>query len=181
MQTITISGTQYNVAPRYAEGHTLNANEAAALNQTYFENLRNNFAGKAKEGASQEDFDTYAGNYQFGVRTGGGGGSRDPIKVEAMNLARDAIKKSIQQSGKKISDYTGKAITAAAEALLEKNPAYLAKAAERVKEMQAIAGESVDASILEGLGEPNAEGASEGEEATADEPTSRRRRAAAAE
>lgn len=148
--TITIAGRSFSVEPKYEAGHVLTANEAAALNQTWYENLRNNFAGKAKEGNSQEDFNAYASTYEFGVRTGGGG-SRDPVEVEAMNLARDAVKKGIINSGKKISDYTAKAISAAAAKLVEKNPMYREKAAERVADMRAVAGESIDPDILDAL------------------------------
>lgn len=183
-QTITISGRPFTVAPRYAEGHILTANEASALNQTYFENLRNNFAGKAKDGGSQEEFDTYASSYQFGVRSGGGG-SRDPIEVEAMALARDAVRKGIVAAGKKIADFSAKAISEAAAKLLDRNPVYREKAAERVAQMQEVAGESIDPSILDELATGAVEGdEAEGEtaeptEATTEEPTSRRRKAAA--
>jgi hypothetical protein len=181
-QTLTISGKPFTVEPRYSEGHTLTANEASALNQTFFENLRNNFANKAKDGGTQEEFDAYSANYQFGVRTGGGGGSRDPIEVEAMSLARDAVRKGILAAGKKVGDYSAKAISEAASKLLDKNPVYREKAAERVAQMQEVAGESIDPSILEAL----ASGAvAEGEEAPAadaDEAASggsRKRKAAA--
>lgn len=157
--SLTISGRTFTVSPKFEAGHVLTANEAATLNQTWYENLRNNFAGKAKEGGSQEDFDAYASKYEFGVRTGGGG-SRDPVEVEAMNLARDAVRKGIQNSGKKVSDYTAKAISEAAAKLLERNPVYREKARERVAQMQEVAGESIDPSILDAL----AEGAESGGE-----------------
>ena len=162
MSKITIAGREFQVDPRYAEGHVLNVNEASALNQTFFENLRNNFAGKMKDGAIPEaeldsKFAEYAASYAFGVRTGGGGGSRDPVEVEAMNLARDAIKKGIQnlfasgKSTKKVGDYSAKAISEAAAKLIEQNPVYREKAKERVAQMQEVAGESVDSSILDSL------------------------------
>jgi hypothetical protein len=188
MQTVTISGKPFTVAPRYAAGHVLTENEANALNQTFFENIRNNFAGKAKDGGTQADLDTYVQSYQFGVRTGGGGGSRDPVEVEAMSLARDQVKKMISASGKKVSDYTAAAISAAAAKLLEKNPAIREKARERVAEMQTIAGADVSADVLADL--ENATGADEAEAeqaadaaATEEAPAgnSRRRKAEASE
>lgn len=156
MQTITIAGKPFQVAPRYAEGHVLTANEASTLNQTFFENIRNNFAQKAKDGGTQAELDAYVEGYSFGVRSGGGGGSRDPVEVEAMNLARDAVKKAITASGKKIADYSAKAISEAAAKLLEKKPEYREKAKERVAEMQAIAGGEVDSDILGALTEAQA-------------------------
>lgn len=187
MQTVTIAGKPFQVEPRYAEGHVLTANEASTLNQTFYENIRNNFAGKAKEGGTQEDLDAYVSSYQFGVRTGGGGGSRDPVEVEAMNLARDAVRKGIVAKGKKISDFSAKVISEAAAKLLERNPAYREKAKERVAELQDLAGESLDPSVLEDLAAA-AEGAESGEaaddaegevEETESAPSSRRGRKAA--
>lgn len=151
--SITIAGKPYNVEARFAEGHVLTANEASALNQTFFENLRNNFAGKAKEGADQAAFDEYAASYQFGVRTGGGG-SRDPVEVEAMSIARDTVKDMIRKAGKKLSDYSAAAISETAGKLLAhevKGPEIRELAKKRVAEMQSAAGQSVDLDLLSGL------------------------------
>jgi hypothetical protein len=177
--TLTISGKPYTVEPRYAEGHVLNANEASALNQTFFENLRNNFANKAKEGADQAAFDEYASSYQFGVRTGGG--SRDPVETEAMNLARDAIKDLIKKQGKNISDYPAKAISEAAAKLLDRDPSYRELAKRRVEEMQSAASASVDTDDLFASLETAAAEAPEAGEGTAEAAPSRRRKAEAAE
>lgn len=173
--TITISGKPFTVQPRYAEGHVLTANEAAALNQTFFENLRNNFAGKAKDGADQVAFDEYVQSYQFGVRTGGGG-SRDPIEVEAMNLARDAVKDLIKKQGKNISDYSAKAISEAAAKLLDKDPSYRELAKRRVEELQSTAAATIDTDDLFSALE-----ASKDEDEGEVETSGRKRRAAAAE
>ena len=48
-QTLVIAGLSFTVKAPYAEGHVATAGEAAALNQTLAENLRNNFAKKVKE------------------------------------------------------------------------------------------------------------------------------------
>lgn len=176
--TITIAGKPFSVEPRYAEGHVLNTNEASALNQTFFENLRNNFANSAKEGKTQEDFDAYASSYQFGVRTGGGGGSRDPVEVEAMNMARDSVKDAIKKAGKNISDYSAKSITEAAGKLLEKNPSFRELARKRVEEMQAHASNEIGDDLLSQL-EPAAP-AENDTEAQAEEVSSKSRKGQAA-
>lgn len=177
MHSLTIAGLAFLVAPRYAEGHVLTANEASALNQTFFENLRNNFAGKAKEGADQAAFDEYASVYQFGVRTGGGG-SRDPIEVEALNLARDAVRALIKKQGKNISDYKAAAISEAAGKLVEKDPSYRELARKRVEELQSAATETLDADLLATLEEatPAASG-----ESTEEPASNKRARKVAAE
>lgn len=156
---ITIAGKSFNVEPRYAEGHPLTANEASALNQTYFENLRNNFASKAKEGADQASFDEYVASYQFGVRSSGG--SRDPIESEAMDLARESVRDAIRKAGKKLSDYTAKAISGAAEKLLaKKGEEFRALAKQRVEQMRAAAANEIDSDLLGDLEAAQAEVAS---------------------
>lgn len=165
--TITIAGKPFNVEPRYAEGHTLTANEASALNQTFFENLRNNFAGSAKDGKTQDDFDAYVAAYQFGVRTGGGG-SRDPIETEAMNMARDTVKQSIKNAGKNVSDYSAKSISEAAAKLLDRDPSYRELAKKRVEEMRSNASAEIPDDLLAGL-EPAAPAENDTDATTAGE------------
>lgn len=151
--TITISGKAFNVEPRYAEGHVLTANEASALNQTYFENLRNNFAGKAKEGADQAQFDEYVQSYQFGVRAAGG--SRDPVESEAMELARESVRDAIRRMGKKLADFKASQISAAAEKLLasDKGAELRQIARDRVEQMRAAASNEIDADLMSALEE----------------------------
>lgn len=131
MEQITIAGHAFNVPVRYEEGHELTAGEASALNQTYHENLRNNFAKKVKDAAEanggtpdlsalQAELDKYASEYTFGVRTSGGGVSRDPVMSEAMRIAKKQIGDLIRAKGGKVTDYEPAAITNAAKALLAK-------------------------------------------------------------
>jgi hypothetical protein len=152
MEQITIAGKVFNAPLRYEEGHELNAGEASALNQTYHENLRNNFAKKVKEAvdnggfnqdALQAEFDAYALDYQFGVRTGGGGAPRDPVMAEAMNIAKMQIRAKIKEKGRKITDYEPSAITEAAKKLIAKNPAILELARQRVEEAKAAASDDL--------------------------------------
>lgn len=185
-QTITIAGRSFTVEPKYSEGHTLTANEASALNQLRNENLRNNFATKAKDGASQEDFDKYASSYEFGVRTGGGRTS-DPVEAAAMEIARETIRDALRKAGKKLADYKAAQISAAAAKMLEgdKGPAIREAAKRRVEEMQSAAAGDLGDDLMEVLNTPVESGSSEGETsgdtATEEAPASNRRRAAAAE
>lgn len=48
MPKITVQGLEFEADAPYKEGDVLNANEADAINQTFLENLRNNFAGHVK-------------------------------------------------------------------------------------------------------------------------------------
>jgi hypothetical protein len=155
--TITIAGHVFNVPDRYQDGYELNANEAAALNQTFHENLRNNFAKKVEDkkangapiddddvlAALQADLDKYAEEYEFGVRSGAGG-VRDPVLSEAMRIAKDKIREHLKRKGIKLKDVEAPKITEAARKLIEKNPEIMELAKARVQEAQMAAAESLD-------------------------------------
>lgn len=156
-EQITIAGHVFNVPTRYEEGHELTANEASALNQTYHENLRNNFAKRVedkKDGADriededilsalQADLDKYAEDYEFGVRTGGGA-VRDPVMTEAMRISKGKIVEHLRRKGIKMKDVEAAKITEAAKKLIEKNPEIMELARSRVAEAQAAAASELD-------------------------------------
>jgi hypothetical protein len=139
-QTITIQGKPFNAPQPYAEGHTLTAVEASVLNQTYAENLRNNFAGKVKKNAedrekdpsipeygSQEDFDAYAGSYSFNLR-GTGGAKSDPVMSEARAMAKKAFFDAIRKRGGKPSELSTEQVNEAVTKLVSEKPIFLEKA-----------------------------------------------------
>ena len=150
-EQITIAGHVFNVPTRYEEGHELTANEAAALNQTFHENLRNNFAKKVedkKDGMEkiedddvltdlQSQLDEYADQYEFGAP--GARGARDPVLSEAMKLAKDKIWEALRAKGKKRKDVEASAVTELAKKHLVKHPEVMQLARQRVAEAQAAA------------------------------------------
>lgn len=160
---ITISGQTFRVPLRYSEGHVLTAGEASALNQTFHENLRNNFAKVVKDarvvpGAEGEEpgtkelteadvselqskLNAYAGEYQFGVRSVSTRTPVDPIEREALNLAKEAVRAKLRE--KKVTA-TAEQVAELAGKLVEKNPQYRTIAAQRVAAAQAIAEVSLD-------------------------------------
>jgi len=108
-QTIVVQGVAFTAPAPFHEGHVMSAAEANVLNQTYGENLRNNFASQVKEARKAlglEDkaeltdgetlaklataFAEYAANYTFS-------GKRqakvvaDPVEREAVRIARSII------------------------------------------------------------------------------------------
>jgi hypothetical protein len=130
-QPITIKGLRFKVSSPYSAGHVCTEGEARALNQTRLENLRNNLALKAKDGAlTQADVDAYAASYVFGERTGGLR-THDPIEAEALEIARRLVRKKGQST---------KENTEAARELLqtEKGAAIRAQAAKRVAELEEL-------------------------------------------
>jgi len=125
---ITIQGKTFYVPLRYKAGHTLTDGEAGALNQTLHENLRNNFAKKVAEGADagvpletlQQQLDDYANDYQFGVRTGGGGGYRgDPVMTKAMEIARELVRAALKSKSMDMEEWPAARISQTAKSLLE--------------------------------------------------------------
>lgn len=177
MSKITIAGVEFTIADRYAEGHVLNANEASALNQTFHENIGNNFRKRVKEtigddGSITQDqvnelqsaIDEYSTSYQFGVRLGGGGGSavrRDPVEAEAYRIARSRIADSLKAQGRKLKDVDEEKLEAAIATVLEKNPAITEQAREIVEARKGAAQISI-ADLDLGEGEaPATEGETE--------------------
>lgn len=141
---ITIAGLDVTIDDKYSEGDTISTNEAAALNQTRAENVRNNTAAKVKEfneNPDESEFDSveelieyiinYADNYEFGARSGGR--STDPLASEMRDLAKKAIKSRILQAGGKISDFSGKELNAKVDEVLS-NPDNFAKIKAKAEE-----------------------------------------------
>lgn len=154
--TIMIQGHEFTVPVRYAEGHPLKANEAKALNQTFHEALRNNFAGKVKakneeakidikadeyenlpdetKTALQAELDRYAEEFEFNVRTGGGGTSRDPVLAEARVQVRRALKDALKTNGQNWKDVDSDKFEEAVTQALEANPQFMDSAKRVVEE-----------------------------------------------
>jgi len=104
---ITIKDELFTVPVPYTAGHVLSENEANALNQTYHENLRNNFAGvvTAAKKAAEES-----------------GAAVDPVTKIAIGIARDLVKKALVKQGKSVKDYSAEAIAEMAKSVVEKHP-----------------------------------------------------------
>lgn len=113
-QMVKIQGEIYEIPAPYAEGHQLTAAEAAVLNQTFAENVRNNVASRIRKaaedgtpGLSAEDVEAYASTYTFeskGTRSSGGGRTAaDPVEREARALAKTAIMAHLKAKGKKLN------------------------------------------------------------------------------
>jgi hypothetical protein len=193
---IKIEGLIFNAPAPYRAGHVLTENEANTLNQTFSENLRNNFAKKVKtarelaktngtdfpsdgEAASddlQADFTSYASDYEFGTRAAGGGEAglpRDPVDREAWIMARDLIKQHAKARDIKID---AEQIAARIPEILQKRPEIREEAQRRVSAKATISLEELD---LPGMQEEEAAEEVEAEsteEQPAEEPARRSRR-----
>lgn len=158
MQTITIQGAKFQVPSPFTVGYTLQSDgEAAALNQVYAENLRNNFASKVKEKKNgdaelpedvvlelQRQLEEYAGKYAFGVRSGRGP-AKDPLDKEMVRLARDDYVAAFRAKYSRAPDK--EMIAEAIEKLLDaKREDYATRARRILRERQKTA-----ESVMEGL------------------------------
>jgi hypothetical protein len=161
-EQITIQQTPFRVPMRYQAGHTLNDNEAAALNQTLHENLRNIWAPKVKSGLAngetpetlQAKFDAYAAEYEFGRRRAPRGTHTgpDPVPAIALAMAKDIVRKAVKAKG--LSWYTSKISEAAKQLLDRQGPeGALIQAARQRAEAERAAGEAAMAEVTEVLNE----------------------------
>jgi hypothetical protein len=166
LEEVTIAGEVFKIDTPYVEGHPLTAGEASQLNQVRHENLRNNFAKKVKDAkeagtfdlaAFQTQLDELAAKYEFGVRTGGGGGRApsDPIKREALKIGTEWVANKLKAKGKTIGpkgNHTMADVREAAEKLLPDHPEWTEAARSVVEARKAASadagGEEVDLESL---------------------------------
>lgn len=152
VQTITVQGIEFTAPAPYKPGHVLTEAEAATLNQTYGENLRNNFAKRVKEakdkytdGTVPEDilanlraeFETYSDGYEFA-------GKRSP-RVTADPVAREArkIAKSLVLEMLKVKNMDAKTLPDGkmdefVSKLLELKPDIRQQAQKRIDDAKAL-------------------------------------------
>jgi len=141
LKSLMIAGVTFEAPYKYAPGHVLNDAEARTLNQTRFENLRNNFASKVKasqegkEGALTADqlapaFAEFEASYEFSLPgTGGGTVKLDPIEREAQALAKEIIKNALAAKGRSVNPPK--------DATDEQKEAYKAQIAEHIANVAA--------------------------------------------
>ena len=168
--TITIQGIEFTVPVRYNAGHVLTEAESGALNQTYHENLANNFRKKLKDALGEEssldddtylsmqaELDAYAAEYEFGVRIRSAAAPSNPIEKEAFNLAKSAIRTKLKTIGRKAD---ADAIAEAARTLIAdrdgRGAQFWELAAKRVEEAKAAASAEFS-DLLDGMPEKSAE------------------------
>lgn len=157
---LTCQGLILSAPLPYDEGHELTKNEAAVMNQTWVENLRNNFAGKIQKACKdagveeaeqlddstkaslQKTFDDYAEGYEFGVR---GVSAVDPVRAQAVQLAIGKVKEALKKKGHKLSEIGADKIKEMAEDAVDKRPAFMERAEKLIAAKRAAAEElSVD-------------------------------------
>lgn len=159
---ITISGVICSVSTPYEEGHTITQAEAAALNQTRSENIRNNLAAKIKkvlDGVEAKEatkpqleeigklVSEYDAEYVFTLASvGGGRRTLDPFERMCHKIARDAIVAQLAKAGRKVKDVDKDALNAIVAETAQK-PEVIKLAKKRLKEAEELASITADVEV----------------------------------
>lgn len=134
---LTIEGDLYELSAPYAAGHVLNEHEAAALNQTRGENVRNNVASQMKRKIKEvgdrpltadeksEIVNKYDAEYQFGARS-----QRilDPVEREARAMATELVKAAAARKNVPFSSIESKDLANFIDSILNEKPEIREKA-----------------------------------------------------
>lgn len=149
---VAIGGVVATIGQPYAEGHTINAAEAKALNQTRAENISNAMRKKVKELASEDGTFTeaaaaearkmiqdYDASYEFSL-TAARGGRRtvDPLEKECISIARAAISAELKRQGIKVKDVPKETLEENIERYKD-HPEIVKLAKKRLKEREGLA------------------------------------------
>lgn len=145
---LEISGVFFPLPDRYAEGHICSQPEAAALNQTRRENLRNIFAKRVKKvqeapyteaaaEALQVEFSSVALAYEF-TRTSTKT-SLDPVEKKARELATELGEAALQQQKIAKSQLAPGVWDKFLDDILAQKPELFEEAKARVASLQGIA------------------------------------------
>lgn len=134
---ITVKNKIYSIPTPFAEGHVCTQNEANALNQLLAENVRNNIAGKLKNGSevSQEDFDAYVASYDFGVRAVS---TKDPVEKIMRELVEAKINQQLASKGLSKKSMETEKYNEAVEKAIEANREVLQARAREILALRAI-------------------------------------------
>jgi hypothetical protein len=155
---ITVQGIVISIPAPFEDGDALTANAAAALNQTYAENIRNNMANHIKKekakadeagteldpAAIQAHVNEYVSTYEFGVRRGGGAIVVDPVEKEALSIAMGKVKESLKGQGYNLREVGHERIKELAVQALDKYPQLREQAAKIVEMRSEVGSDSLD-------------------------------------
>lgn len=158
--SVIIQAKSFEIPKPFAEGHVCTSSDAGVLNQTVAENTRNNFADRVKKAVEaaqsegiefdlkkmQAEIDEYLETYEFGVRRGRG--PADPVEREALNIAKDIVRKAIREKGMKLGDIDVENINKLAEQVVAENPEVSKEAKRRVDQRNKMTAGELDLSSV---------------------------------
>lgn len=150
-QTLLIQGLQFEAPAPYSEGHVLSEAEANVLNQTFGENLRNNFASAVKAArtalglADKVDltdagviaelttkFDEYASGYTFSGRRAPRVVA-DPVEREAIRIAKSIVTEHLAAHKVLVKNLPEGRMDSLVSELLSKRPDIKVEAQRRIE------------------------------------------------
>ena len=149
--SVIIQGKNFDIPRPFAEGYVCTGSDAGVLNQTLAENTRNNWAERVKKELEAETFDQvkvqaeidqYLEEYEFGVRRGRG--PADPVEREALNIAKEIVRKAIREKGYKLGDIETDDINRLAEQVIADNPDVTKEAKRRVEQRNKMTAGDMD-------------------------------------
>lgn len=152
-KTVKIAGALFTLTAPYAEGHSLTAAEAKALNQVRAENIGNNVRKKIEEMKGEGDWTdatlqtaaehvaSIDASYVFNLTNiGGGKKSADPVEAEATKIAKERVATALKNAGKTLKDVDKDKLAAkVAEVAAREDVMKLAR--KRVEERSKAAGD----------------------------------------
>lgn len=168
---ITIQGLTFSYPKPYVAGdHALTEGEAHTLNQTLGENLRNNYAATIRRKIEEyrkannlpedqeigadvldkeeldSEFETLANEYEFGVRSGGGGtrAPADPVGKEAHKIALAKVKDALKKKNVDLTTVSKDQMSAWVKQALERYPTIVEEARRRVEAASSLAVEGLE-------------------------------------
>lgn len=138
--TIGIAEQVVKVHTPYKEGHTCTENEAASLNQTRKENIRNNQREPVqkllKEGKNLAEISKvvldYSKTYEFG-QVGGGGHAANPTERRALLIIKGIIEDGLRKKGVKLDTVSAKDMSAKCRTVLDQNPQVMETAKAQIE------------------------------------------------
>jgi hypothetical protein len=156
---VVIAGQSFQIPEPFTTEHLSGASTlgdptilASVMNQTFAENIRNNFASKVKAAkaaaekagteidvaALQTELDTYVAEYEFGVRRSGGGAKTfaNPVEQEMYNQAREKVKEALRKKGITLKNVEKEQLEGLISGVMEKHADVLRANAEKIIAMR---------------------------------------------
>lgn len=151
---IAVNGLAIEVPSPYSEGHVLNAAEAHTLNQTFAENVSNNFRTSIKKALEahnvtkveelsaevisklKADGSAYASTYQFSISGRGPRAIVDPVEREMHKIAGDLVRTALRAKKvdlKKLEETSPGKLEELISSAMASKPAIREEAERRVK------------------------------------------------
>lgn len=176
-KVVKIAGHDFTLPEPFTADHLAGASElgnpeilAGVMNQTFHENIRNNFANKVKaaikadeapeDGAEsvpfdlaalQTELDKYVAEYEFGVRRSGGSSGKtfaDPVEQEMYNMAREKVKEALRKKNITLKTIENEKLEELISGVMGKYADALRVNAEKVVAMRnEIASNDIDVSV----------------------------------